>query len=265
MDYNGPSTEGYPSHREQTISVPMGSNQMDVYKTIMGQAPAWLRWKVRAGLPPGKGELAALQAFLSGARQVSNTNSGFVRDPRKVESTKIQKAFDYFQGAQAHDPSYKAVVYSNYLNSGLNPYKQMLDKSKIPYGEFSGEIGQNERNELVKQYNANKLRALLISSAGAEGLDLKGTRLVQILEPHFNEEKEKQIMGRAIRYKSHEGLPPDKQNVLVQRYLAQPKAGFFDRIFGAKGVQGTDQYIRNLATEKTVLTDAITRLLTKGQ
>jgi len=41
-----------------------------------------------------------------------------------------------------------------------------------------------------------------------------------VLEPHWNEERIKQVIGRAIRYKSHEHLPPEKRNVLVQRYIA---------------------------------------------
>jgi SNF2 family DNA or RNA helicase len=114
-------------------------------------------------------------------------------------------------------------------------------------------MDQGLRSQMVKDYNANKLRALLISSAGAEGLDLKGTRLLQILEPHFNKEKEKQIVGRAIRYQSHAGLPPDEQNVLIQRYLSQPKGSWIDRMLGRPTVRGTDEYISDLADRKEKL------------
>jgi SNF2 family DNA or RNA helicase len=261
--YKGSGSQGYPTRKDETVKVPMGQKQTDVYRAILGQAPRWVRWKVRAGLPPGRGELEPLRAFLSGARQVSNTNAGFIRNKQDLESAKIRTAFDYFKSHLATDPRYKAVVYSNYLNSGLSPYKQQLDQAGIPYGEFSGEISPRIRNDLVNKYNANKLKALLISSAGSEGLDLKGTRLVQILEPHFNEEKEKQIIGRAIRYKSHAALPPSEQNVLVQRYLAQPKAGLLDRILGRTTVRGTDEYIRNMALQKSLLNNEILKILEK--
>lgn len=264
VDYHPNSSEGFPRSNEETIKIPMGDSQTEIYKSIMGKAPWWVRQKVKFGLPPGRGELDAMRAFLSGARQVSNTNSSFVKDPSKMEAEKIQNAFKFLKGQIAKNPNFKAVVYSNYLNSGLAPYKQLLEKNQIPYGEFSGDIKSSVRNELVKQYNANKLKALLISSAGAEGLDLKGTRLVQILEPHFNEEKEKQIIGRAIRYMSHAGLPPEEQHVLIQRYLAQPKSGLLDKLLGRSSVKGADEYIRNLAIQKSYLNDQITNLLAQN-
>lgn len=260
VDYQAGSAEGFPAVKQENVNVPMGDRQMDIYKAIMGKAPLWVRWKVKRGLPPGKGEIESLRAFLSGARQVSNTTQGLTTRKSDIQSTKIDQAFKYFNNQARSNPRYKAVVYSNYLNSGLNPYAQHLQKHKIPYGEFSGAISPAARNQMVNDYNANKLRALLVSSAGSEGLDLKGTRLVQILEPHFNEEKEKQIIGRGARYQSHADLPANEQNVLVQRYLAQPKAGFFDRFMGNQ-VKGTDEYIRNLALQKNQLNSQLLQLM----
>ncbi|NBQ70126.1 MAG: hypothetical protein EBU46_15365 [Nitrosomonadaceae bacterium] len=261
VDYQAGSTEGFPQVKDEVVKVPMGDRQMDVYKSILGKAPLWTRWKVKSGLPPGKGEFESMRAFLSGARQVSNTTQGFTTRAREIESPKIDRAFRYFQQQARANPRYKAVVYSNYLNSGLNPYKQLLERNRIPYGEFSGDISPTVRNKMVADYNANKLRALLVSSAGSEGLDLKGTRLVQILEPHFNEEKEKQIIGRGARYQSHAMLPTNEQNVLVQRYLAQPRAGFMDRMLGNSDIKGTDEYIRAMAEQKNRLNSQILDLM----
>lgn len=261
VDYQAGSNQGFPQVNYETVKVPMGDKQMEVYKAIMGQAPLWMRWKVKAGLPPGKGELDSMRAFLSGARQVSNTTQGFVKNPKDLQSTKIQAAYNYFQKQREQDPNYKAVIYSNYINSGLDPYRQYLEKNKVPYGEFSGAVSPALRNQMVRDYNANKLKALLVSSAGTEGLDLKGTRLVQILEPHFNEEKEKQVVGRGARYQSHAALPEHQRNVLIQRYLAQPRAGMMDRIMGYKSVKGTDEYIRNLAIQKNELNRQMLELM----
>ena len=172
VDYHSGSTEGFPQVNSEEVKVPMGNKQMDIYKSIMGQAPFWVRWKVKSGLPPGKGELDTMRAFLSGVRQVSNTTQGFTTRPNEIEHPKIQQAFNYLKSQIQRDPTYKAVVYSNYLKSGLDPYKQYLAQYKIPYGEFSGQITPAVRNQLERDYNANKLKALLISSAGAEGLEL---------------------------------------------------------------------------------------------
>lgn len=263
VDYEPGLSEGFPSSTEQTIKVPLGNSQQDIYKTIMGKAPFWMRWKVKQGLPPNRQELQPLQAFLTGARQVSNSTYDFVSDRKKAEMPKIRAAEGYLRKQLASNPNYKGVVYSNYLNSGLAPYKDLLTKHNIPYGEFSGEMAPNVRSQTIKDYNANKLRALLISSAGAEGLDLKGTRLLQILEPHFNREKEKQIVGRAIRYQSHAGLPPQEQNVHIQRYLSQPKGSWLDRLLGKDTVRGTDEYISDLADRKEKLNQQLLQQVAK--
>lgn len=261
VDYHPNSAKGFPRSTEETVRVPMAAGQTDIYNAIMGKAPRWVRWKVKAGLPPGRGEFEAMRAFLTGARQVSNTSREFTRN--KEEAAKVDSAFQFFRRKATSDPNYKAVVYSNYLRSGLQPYKERLTRANIPFGEFSGTMDRKVRDDMVRQYNANKLRALLISSAGAEGLDLKGTRLIQLLEPHFNEEKEKQIIGRGIRYGSHAALPSAQQHVLVQRYLAQPRGGWFDRLFGNATTRGADEYIRNLALQKSQLNNQVQELLTQ--
>lgn len=261
VDYKEGQKEGFPSHKEQHINVPMDPKQVEIYNTIMDKAPMWVRWKVKAGLPPNKQELGKLQAFLTGARQVSNSTYDFVNDKSQYVAPKVTSAANYLKQQIEQNPRYKGVIYSNYLGSGLEPYKRQLTKFNIPYGEFSGDVDPKLRDQLVKDYNANKLRALLISSAGAEGLDLKGTRLLQILEPHFNTEKEKQIVGRAIRYKSHAALPEHEQNVLIQRYFSRPKGSWLDRMTGKDTVQGTDEYIYNIAQRKQKLNDQLLNIL----
>ena len=266
VDYDeGRGAEGFPTSKEQQVKVPMSTSQQNIYDTIMDKAPLWVRWKVKAGLPPNRTELQPLQAFLTGARQVANSTYDFVSDKSKVESPKVHHAVNYLKNEIAKNPRYKAVIYSNYLGSGLAPYKAQLDQAKIPYGEFSGDINSKVRDQMVKDYNANKLKALLISSAGAEGLDLKGTRLLQIIEPHFNREKEKQIIGRAIRYMSHAALPPEEQNVIVQRYIAQPKGSWIDKLFGNDTVGGTDEYISDIADKKEQLNKQLVQLISQQQ
>lgn len=263
VDYEpGNQAEGFPSSREEVVKVPLTKNQQDIYQTMMNKAPMWVRWKVKAGLPPNRRELQPLQAFLTGARQVANSNWDFIKDKSRFEAPKAQMAAAFLRKQIMANPRYKGVVYSNYLGSGLAPYKNYLNKYQIPYGEFSGDMNPTVRNQMVRDYNANKLKALLISSAGAEGLDLKGTRALQILEPHFNREKEKQIIGRAIRYQSHAALPENERNVVVQRYLGQPQAGWLDRTLGRQA-RGTDEYISDIADRKERLNRQVMDLIAR--
>ena len=249
IDYHEGSREHFPTVTEETHSVPMSERQKQLYDAMMGKMPWYMQMKVRAGLPPNRKELNKLVPFLTGARMIGNTSAAFEKNQNFAASPKIREAAEYLKKQIAADPSYKGLVYSNYLDSGINPYKRLLEEAKIPFGEFTGEIDSSVRDQLVRDYNNNKLRALLVSSAGGEGLDLKGTRLVQILEPHFNNEKIRQVIGRAARYKSHESLPEEKRRVLVQKYLASLHPSMADKLFG-KTPTSTDQYLQNMADEK---------------
>jgi SNF2 family DNA or RNA helicase len=260
VDYHAGQTEGFPEVTKETVHVPLSDKQENIYRALMKDLPWHVRMKVQMGLPPSKRELNNLVPFLTGARMISNTSSQFELDPKRAKSPKIDEAFKYLQSKLKQDDLYKAVIYSNYLQSGVDPYRQKLIEAKIPFGEFTGTMKDSIRNQMIKDYNENKLKALLISSAGAEGLDLKGTRLVQLMEPHFNNEKIKQVIGRAARYKSHEGLPKNKQKVKVQNYLSSLNPTFLDRLFG-RNPQSTDEYLQNLADKKEQLNEQFLKLI----
>jgi SNF2 family DNA or RNA helicase len=265
VDYHPGSQEGFPTVNRENVEVHMTPEQMGIYETLMNQAPAWVAYKVRKGLPPNKAESQQLNAFMGGVRQVSNSTAPFQSD-EGPQDPKIQKAFENLKAHLAQNPRAKAVVYSNYIQAGINPYKQRLQDANIPYGEFTGQMGKSERDELVRQYNANKLRALLISSAGGEGLDLQGTRLMQILDPHWNDEKIKQVEGRGVRYKSHDALPPEERNVLIQRYLAtRPRTGLLEKMRLRSPGGSVDQYLASRAAEKERLIQQFRELLPREQ
>jgi len=265
VDYHPGSTEEYPTVERENINVEMTPEQLGVYETILGRAPAWVAYKIRKGLPPNKQEAQQLNAFLQGVRQVSNTTSTF-QPGEAPQDPKIQKAFENLQAHLNTNPDAKAVVYSNFLQSGLNPYKTRLDEAGIPYGEFTGEMPKAKRDELVRQYNENKIRALLLSSAGGEGLDLKGTRLMQILDPHWNDEKIKQVEGRGVRFRSHADLPEDQRNVIIQRYLAtRPRTGLAEKLRLRKPGGSVDEYLAARSAEKEKLVDQFRQLLPKHE
>ena len=67
--------------------------------------------------------------------------------------------------------------------------------------------------------STNNTYILLISEAGSEGIDLKEVRDVVILEPHFHEAITQQVIGRAVRFKSHAELPVEERNVTIHRLL----------------------------------------------
>lgn len=261
VDYYEGSKDNFPSVTRETVKVPMSKKQTQVYDAVMDNAPAWVQWKVRSGLPPSKSESSQLNAFLGAVRQVSNSTRAY--QPNEApEEPKIEAAFQELKKGIAANPRHKAVVYSNYIDSGLNPYKERLKREGIPFGEFTGEMKKTDRDQLVQDYNNDKIKALLVSSAGAEGLDLKGTRQIQILEPHWNDEKIKQVEGRGIRYKSHAHLPSEEQKVHVQRFLSvRPKSGILERIGAKSPGMGVDEYMSQMAAGKDRLNEQFRALL----
>lgn len=261
VDYHPNSRDNFPSVTREDVKVPMTREQMRVYEALMDEAPPWVAAKVRSGLPPSKQESKQLNAFLGAVRQVSNTTSA--HQPKLApQEPKIQKAIEDLQRTLASDPAAKAVLYSNYLDTGVEPVKAHLTRAGIPFGEFTGAMSKKQRDDMVRQYNAGKLRTLLLSSAGGEGLDLKGTRLLQVLEPHWNDEKIQQVEGRGVRFGSHADLPEDQRNVTIKRYLAtRPSMGLLERWGWKEPGMSVDEYLAQRSSEKSQLNREFKELL----
>lgn len=202
-----------------------------------------------------KKEKAQLNVFSTGIRQVSNTTRPYVDNIEKEESPKISHAFKRLLDKRESDPNHKALIYSNYINAGLNPYSEKLKQHDIPHELFTGSLTKKEKNKIINEYNDSKsdLNTLLVSSSGGEGLDLQNTRQVQVLEPHFNKAKIDQVVGRAARYKSHSSLPKDKRNVEIEHYLAtEPIKGKLSKLI-SKSKQTIDPYLYTASIEKDQL------------
>jgi superfamily II DNA or RNA helicase len=121
------------------------------------------------------------------------------------------------------EPESKYVIFSHFINMGIVPVMKWLNKVKIPYAHVTGDLSIEERGEAVIKYNTDKIKVLFISKAGSEGLDLKNTRYIIIMESGWNENSLEQIIGRGVRYKSHESLSKSKRNVLIHRlYTIKP-------------------------------------------
>ena len=116
------------------------------------------------------------------------------------------------------------------------------DMGKPCYALYTGTEDAEEREILRNIYNgtwdyipnniATQLRAkssnnnlgeiikvLMITSAGSEGINLKNTRYVHIMEPYWHPVRVEQVIGRARRICSHQGLPKELQTVEVFMYI----------------------------------------------
>ena len=64
------------------------------------------------------------------------------------------------------------------------------------------------------------IKLFIISASGAEGISLKNTRYVHIMEPYWHPVRAQQVIGRARRICSHSGLPEVEQTVEVFCYIS---------------------------------------------
>lgn len=63
------------------------------------------------------------------------------------------------------------------------------------------------------------IKVFMITASGAEGISLKNTRYVHIIEPYWHPVRKQQVIGRARRICSHQDLPPELRTVSVFQYL----------------------------------------------
>lgn len=153
------------------------------------------------------------------------------------------------------------IIYTNYVKMegvemikiyldvlGFTKYDKNLSKDEFKgkrYAEFHGDIDQKERymaiNTINKEENINGdiIKIIFITSAGAEGISLRNIRQCHIMEPHWNESRILQVIGRGNRLCSHRMLPISERILDVFRYKSLSNVG-----------QSTDEYIEKTAQAK---------------
>jgi superfamily II DNA or RNA helicase len=148
-------------------------------------------------------------AFLTATRQLSNTIDNDHNSPKIVEITNHIK----------NGPK-PCVVYSNFLANGIYPISLRLNELGIRHKIIKGSTSEEKMDLIINEYNDRNFDVLLISSAASESISLLNTRQIHIMEPHFNEAKINQVIGRAIRYKSHSKLSQAERNITIYHWCS---------------------------------------------
>ena len=170
------------------------------------------------------------------------------------------------------------LVYSQYLEGGLVPVALALEEIGFTkYGTKNNLLKQNPKTNVgsyimitgdkayspdnIKDIKAitdednirgEKIKVVLISKAGSEGLDFKNIRQVHILEPWYNTNRIEQIIGRAVRTCSHKLLPFIERNVEIYLY---------GTILSDTNIEAADMYVYRIAELKSVLIGRVSRVL----
>ena len=146
-----------------------------------------------------------------------------------------------------------------------------VDEKEILRWIFNSEwdkIPKNIKDELEKistnNYYGEIVKVFMITASGAEGITLKNTRYVHIMEPYWHPVRIEQVIGRARRICSHEALEDDEKKVDVFIYLAvfseeqmktdgkvsqELKVNDLSQVDG-KTVMTTDQYLWEISQIK---------------
>ena len=112
--------------------------------------------------------------------------------------------------------------------------------------------------------HGHKIKVLLISQSGAEGLSLKCVREVHLLEPYWNDIRVQQVIGRAVRANSHAALPKRDRNVRAFLYIATlPKEVYAEETVLRQYDRGksTDEFLAESAARKTKVIDEFLGML----
>lgn len=183
------------------------------------------------------------------------------------------------------DTSGKVLVYSQFRTvEGVGMFKVYL--GKYGYTEFTDDnvtadnigkrfmilnLDKDKAQKQIELFNNKKnnlhgenVKILIITESGSEGISLKHTRLVCILEPYWNMILMKQVIGRAVRDGSHLDLPENERNVRAYIYIMkgteyQSKNNPTFRI-KSNGLT-TDQEILEIAQKKQVVIDEVMELM----
>ena len=109
------------------------------------------------------------------------------------------------------------------------------------------QIATNSNNK-----DGEQVKVIIISNAGAEGIDFKFIRQIHILDPWYNNNRNEQIIGRAVRFCSHSSLPLEERNVQIFVHGS---------ILKSSRMETLDMYTHRLAEVKAIQIGKIARVL----
>lgn len=230
-------SEYYPTYNVNQVFLKMNKDYLNIYRLLESNADIVSDYYTNPNI------------FYSGLRQASN------KLDNEMISPKIEWVRDFLK---LHEGE-KTLIFSNWIEAGVRFLTEFIPASNLVVIE--GKTTKSQRKEAVEEYNSNPDKnIMLITRAGGEGLDLKGTRNVIILDPSWNSAVDDQVTGRAIRYMSHSHLPPEERHVeIYQLFLLKPfeynrEMGIETSFYTIKGRyqerSSVDLYLKRLAEKK---------------
>jgi hypothetical protein len=121
------------------------------------------------------------------------------------EDDRGKPTFALYTGTESAE---EKEVIRNIYNSNWGDFEV---SSPRMYDELKSIANNNNTGEIIKVF--------MITASGSEGINLRNTRYVHIMEPYWHPARLEQVIGRARRICSHKDLPEALQTVEVFVYL----------------------------------------------
>jgi hypothetical protein len=163
------------------------------------------------------------------------------------------------------------LTYALYTGTETSEEKEII--RHIYNGEWD-DIPDSIGRELKRKFTNNNMgqviKVFMITSSGSEGINLRNTRYVHIMEPYWHPVRLEQVIGRARRICSHKDLPIALQTVEVFVYIMifSPEQLKSDMAIELKNSdlsktlprvpQTSDQYLYEISEIKSNLTSQLT-------
>jgi len=143
--------------------------------------------------------------------KIERTSSGYgvVLDHMYPKDAYIgnKRVFALYTGTETNE---QKEIIRNIFNSN---YDALPNNIVAQLSSFFPEIqDKNMYGDIIK--------LLMITASGAEGIDLKNTRFVHIMEPYWHHVRINQVIGRARRICSHSNLPEELRDVTIYLYIS---------------------------------------------
>ena len=114
----------------------------------------------------------------------------------------------------------------DHYDDKLSNYHIFRRAKYILYFRKQVDIVKIKREEALNKFRSSKnkygeeVKVFIGTKTVSEGLDFQRIRQVHIMEPWYNLSRHEQIIGRAIRYYSHNDLPVEERNVEIYQYAS---------------------------------------------
>lgn len=167
------------------------------------------------------------------------------------ENDKGKQKFVLYTGTEKSEE--KEIIRNVYNGNWIDPFVPQTIINKL-----------QETDPIDKNLYGSVIKLMMITASGAEGINLKNTRYVHVVEPYWHMVRLQQVVGRARRICSHEDLPKELQTIKVFVYLSvlsetqKTNKSYLDLLridrsrFDDKTVT-TDEYLFESAEKKIIL------------